>query len=229
MANEGKEVGIIGQMYEQRKTHQIGVLESRDDKYKTLLFRDSEGKSFNVTYATFHSSWRKYTGEESIQTSTQVEEEKSQKKEKIEKAEKKVEEVAKQPKISRQEQVQMVHATKEIIEGVFASHNLDVVIKITYKGAITVRCLRRGVLEIWLKYGKDLIDIYIADAVSELIKIPEYATVVRHENWRFKTRATIPSKKLKNFIESNITVIRKYGETITKENKEKKSNKEEEN
>lgn len=53
------EVGIIGQNYEDRRTHKAGKLISRDDKYKTLMFESADGKSFNVSYSTFRSNYRK--------------------------------------------------------------------------------------------------------------------------------------------------------------------------
>ena len=54
-----KEVGIIGQKYEDRTTGKIGTLESRDDKCKTLMMIDSEGKGFSISYSSFRSKWRK--------------------------------------------------------------------------------------------------------------------------------------------------------------------------
>lgn len=77
--------GIIGQMYEnRRKPGEFGVLESRDEKYKTLMFRDSEGKSFAIAYSSFRSNWRKYTGDEVVETSTQKQEEAKKEEQKLE-------------------------------------------------------------------------------------------------------------------------------------------------
>lgn len=53
------EVGIIGQMYEDRRTRKRGKLLERDKKYKTLLMESPEGKSFNITFGGFKSNWRK--------------------------------------------------------------------------------------------------------------------------------------------------------------------------
>ena len=52
------EVGIIGQMYEDRRTKKRGKLLERDEKYKTLLMESTEGKSFNITFGGFKSNWR---------------------------------------------------------------------------------------------------------------------------------------------------------------------------
>ena len=62
--SDAKVVGVIGQAYEDRTTGKIGVLESRDDKCKTLMLIDEGGKGFNVSYSSFRSKWRKYVEEE---------------------------------------------------------------------------------------------------------------------------------------------------------------------
>lgn len=54
-----KTVGIIGQKYEDRKTGKCGVLESRDEKYKTLMFRGDDGLTFSISNSSFRSNWRK--------------------------------------------------------------------------------------------------------------------------------------------------------------------------
>ena len=56
-----KEVGVIGQMYEDRTTGKVGTLESRDDKCKTLMMIGADGKGFSISYSSFRSKWRKYT------------------------------------------------------------------------------------------------------------------------------------------------------------------------
>ena len=59
-----KEVGVVGQMYEDRTTGKTGTLESRDEKCKTLMMLDSEGKGFSVSYSSFRSKWRKVVADE---------------------------------------------------------------------------------------------------------------------------------------------------------------------
>jgi len=53
------EVGVIGQMYEDRRTKKRGKLVERDEKFKTLLLESDDGKSFNITFGGFKSNWRK--------------------------------------------------------------------------------------------------------------------------------------------------------------------------
>jgi len=60
------EIGVIGQMYEDRRTKKRGKLIERDNKFKTLLMESKDGKSFNITFGGFKSNWRKI--DESIQT-----------------------------------------------------------------------------------------------------------------------------------------------------------------
>ena len=54
-----KELGVIGQAYEERTTGKVGILDSRDDKCKTLMMLDTHGKGFSVSYSSFRSKWRK--------------------------------------------------------------------------------------------------------------------------------------------------------------------------
>ena len=59
MNEKASEVGIIGQLYEDRRTGKRGVLESRDTKYKTLMLLDDDGVAFTISNSTFRSGWRK--------------------------------------------------------------------------------------------------------------------------------------------------------------------------
>jgi hypothetical protein len=53
------EIGKIGAIYEDRRTKKQGKLLERDNKFKTLLMEASDGKSFNITFGSFKSNWRK--------------------------------------------------------------------------------------------------------------------------------------------------------------------------
>ena len=52
------EIGVVGQVYEDRRTKKKGKLVSRDEKFKTLLMESEDGKSFNISYGGFKSNWR---------------------------------------------------------------------------------------------------------------------------------------------------------------------------
>lgn len=57
--NEPVTVGVLEQMYEDRRTHRCGILVGRNEKFKTLLMESPDGSTFNITFAQFKSNWRK--------------------------------------------------------------------------------------------------------------------------------------------------------------------------
>lgn len=71
MKSTNDEVGIIGQVYEDRRNGKSGRLVSRDTKYKTLAFEPVEGKPFlqaTCTYSTFRSNLRKVNTDGPVET-----------------------------------------------------------------------------------------------------------------------------------------------------------------
>lgn len=72
--SEKKEIGVMGQKYSDRRTGKSGVLIDRDEKYKTLTFQSDDGKTFNISYSTFHSTWKKVKEAEETSTETTNEE-----------------------------------------------------------------------------------------------------------------------------------------------------------
>jgi hypothetical protein len=52
-------IGVIGQMYVDRKSNKTGTLLDRDAENKKLSFLDANGEPFQVSYAAFKSNWRK--------------------------------------------------------------------------------------------------------------------------------------------------------------------------
>ena len=63
---EQEEPGVIGSLYQDKKTKEIGKLISRDSKYKTLMFETREGATFLKTYATFKINMIPYEDKERI-------------------------------------------------------------------------------------------------------------------------------------------------------------------
>ena len=57
--NTSNEIGVIGQVYEDRRTGKSGKLILRDAKCKTLTFESDDGKPFAVTFNSFRSNMRK--------------------------------------------------------------------------------------------------------------------------------------------------------------------------
>lgn len=72
-----KEVGVVGQEYEERTSGKRGVLDSRDEQRKTLMLIDSDGKGFNVSYSSFRSRWRKVASVSELVTGPEFIEEES--------------------------------------------------------------------------------------------------------------------------------------------------------
>ena len=215
MSNEKtKEVGVIGQMYEERKSKRLGVLESRKEKYKTLLMRDPEGKSFNITYSTFHSSWRKYQGEVVAQTSTQVEEKRAEQKEKVEKAKSTLKKEDAKPKLSSEDKVKAVHAASEIVLSIMNKYGLELNMVTSVRGAIQIKTGRRTLVEIWKKFTAGKYDICVLQDVADKVDTDMDLDVSVHNEWRLKTMYSIADKDFKDVLNILMTAIKDY---MTKE------------
>lgn len=52
-------IGVIGQMYVDRKSNKTGTLIDRDVENKKLTFTDVDGEQFQISFAAFKSNWRK--------------------------------------------------------------------------------------------------------------------------------------------------------------------------
>lgn len=215
MSNEKtKEVGVIGQMYEERKSKRLGVLESREEKFKTLLMRDPEGKSFNITYSTFHSSWRKYQGEVVAQTSTQVEEKRAEQKEKVEKAKLTLKKEDAKPKLSSEDKVKAVHAASEIVLSIMNKYGLELNMVTSVRGAIQIKTGRRTLVEIWKKFTAGKYDICVLQDVADKVHTDMDLDVSVHDAWRLKTVYSIADKDFKDVLNILMTAIKDY---MTKE------------
>lgn len=71
--SENKNVGSIGQMYEDRKSGKTGTLCERDEENRRLLMQDEEGEKFYVSYGAFRSNWRKMKTEQPADEIAKVE------------------------------------------------------------------------------------------------------------------------------------------------------------
>lgn len=133
----------VGQMYENRRTKKVGVLEEADEKYKTVLMRDDEGNSFNITYSTFKSNWRKYTGDKVIQTSSQVEETK----EEVQETEKK----SRRKRLSREEVYRTIDSSYKIVCNITNNDYEGFDAKLSTKGGILIKVGNSKLCEFWVK------------------------------------------------------------------------------
>ena len=220
------EPGIIGQMYEDRKSKKRGVLESRESKYKTLMLRDDEGKSFNITYSTFKSNWRKYAGEEVVQTSTQVEETKTEEKKVVEKAKKAVATPSeKSMKFTTEEKIQAVRATEKFIEERIKANNSSLEMFRNSRGGILIGHKRATAFEVWVKYGIDRYDIFFREDIASTLSKAEFKELstntvyTEHEGWKLRHGYRVANTELGNFIDKLIVICDAY-DKAKKEQKE---------
>ena len=147
------EIGVIGQMYENRANHKLGVLESRDEKYKTLLMRDKDGVSFNITFSTFRSNWRKYEGEELILTSEQSAEIKLEKENELTDAKREMSKSTETTiKFDKQERIEAINAVRVVVANAIADFKYPLELVALTRGGTVVKCKgkRRTLFEIWL-------------------------------------------------------------------------------
>lgn len=226
------EPGIIGQMYEDRKSKKRGVLESRESKYKTLMLRDDEGKSFNITYSTFKSNWRKYAGEDAIQTSTQIEETKAEEKKETAKAKKTVSTSSeKSMKFTTEEKIKAVRATEKFIEERIKANNSTLELSRNSRGGIIIGHKRATAFEVWVKYGIDRYDIFFRDDIANTLDKSEFKALsanteyTEHETWKLRHGYRVANTELGNFIDKLLVISDAYykAKSEQKENEKKKN------
>lgn len=225
------EVGIIGQMYEDRKSKKVGVLESREPKYKTLMLRDNEGKSFNITYSTFRSNWRKYQGEEVIETSTQKEESRVEEQKEVKEVEKEIKKKSESPKFSTEAKVKAVRALEKFIEEHISTNGANLAIVRNSRGGVIVRNSakkRMGTaFEVWCKYGIDMYDIFFNYAIAETVDEDEFnslatmpnVTYTEHETWKLRHGYRVPNTELGAFLDKLINMSKDYFTAKEEQNK----------
>lgn len=218
MAQTTNEVGTIGQMYQNRKNKQrIGVLESRNEKFKTLMMRDSKGDSFTINYSTFKSDWRKYDGEQVAQTSTQVEEKKVKEKQaekKVEQAEKKVAKPEKRDKaqksaVSSEDVTEAATAMYEYAIGLVEKSKENITVRIGRRGMIALRRGHKAIAEIWVNRknpGKFDVVTNLEMEFSDKVGTDVSKEVMK--DWKLKNKYTV-SKSSPAIKE----ILAKYSET----------------
>lgn len=210
MANKekSKEIGVIGMTYENRKSKKRGVLESRDDKYMTLMMRDEDGKQFNITYGTFSSSWRQYKGDDVIETSTQVElnreedETVAETPAKKDADEKKVEEAVKKASKDPHANMKMHQHIKHVVEEILEKRGITSIRAVAgSKGSISMCVGNRHFVELWPKSHKGSFQLCLKE---EFFKFAEnffteeaITTAEYKETWKLKYNVQyIPVERL---------------------------------
>ncbi len=223
-----KEVGIIGQMYEDRKSGRVGVLESRDEKYKTLLMRDTEGKTFNIVFSTFRSNWRKYNGDKVIQTSTQVEEDKAKTEKAKKDAKKVVENKSEVVKLSTEDKVKRLRALAELVDSKVKEHNLDKVrTERTSKGGLKVCYKKSTMFEVWDVYKLDMYSFRMKEAFDEQMSTQATREYLEKGGGN-KIRYRVTPDKFEETLNDVLNAAEKWIEIKNEKTKKEKEEKEEE-
>lgn len=188
------EIGIIGQIYEDRRTKKRGKLIERDDKYKTLLLESEDGKSFNISFGGFKSNWRSV--DEPIET---------------------LEEAMQEVEIPEEPEVKPVKQKKErnISEGLesavlklleyvksFSNSSLKTG-TIPKKRMVFVKTLRRRLFIVTYLTRTKKYKIYVPETLFLLIKDNAYVQDTEyHDNWiNTKYQFLIPEDKFDTFLD----------------------------
>ena len=221
------EVGVIGQMYENRKTKKAGVLESRDEKFKTLMMRDNDGKAFNINFSTFRSDWRKYQGEEVIQTSTQIEEQKAEEKKEVTEAKKEVKK-EKPATMSTEEKVKAVKAVRKLLDEAIKASSVELETKTLSNGGTVIKAKgkKRTLVEVWLPNKfPDVYSFRMREDLDKFVETSEKREFLEKDVNCVRYR---PKKDdFESFIKVIITAIEKFVEETDFLNKEKNEKNEE--
>ena len=237
-----KSTDKVGQMYEERKkdgTGRIGVIEEVDEKFKTYMMRDKDGNTFNITFSTLKSNWRKYTGEELIQTSSQIEEQKEEEAKVVEDADKEIKKVSNKTRISTEEKVKRLRAVDTLVTNMIHEKNSNLRVSRKAKGAIVVSYKKTALFEIWEKYNVEKFDFAIRedlvamdrDDFDHVIQMTEYEYL---EKWVLKHRCRIATNKFSDVLSAILDIAIKYetmrneSDEVNNRNKKEKADKKEE-
>ena len=175
------EIGIVGHIYEDRRTKKKGKLIERDEKYKTLLLETSDGKSFNVSYGGFKSNWRSV--DEHVETVEEAMEEieipEQPKKEKVEKPVKKRKERELNPGFES--------AILKMMDYAKTFNNPDIIIDVDakkHKILFKINSTKHKLFNVNYQVRKDRFQIAVNDVFLKRIKDNDYVKSIKyHETW----------------------------------------------
>lgn len=209
------EVGIIGQMYEDRRTKKVGKLVERDDKYKTLLFETADGKTFNVSFGGFKSNWRKCAEPEQTVEEAMVEVE-------IAPADAEpvcVVEAVETPVVPKKADTgnvneRFVNTTLQVVDFIKSFDNSKLAVKVLpLKRGIIIKFGSRRVFEIYYKARDINYNVCMCDVMYNHIKnLPYVEDVKDHtdEGWHFKISVTIGYDNLGDFLNNTRDYVIDY-------------------
>jgi hypothetical protein len=193
-----REVGTIGQRYENRKNKKTGILEERDEKHKQLIFKADDGSSFIVMYSTFRSDWRKVKdGESEVKIDTKKPETKPVK----EKSDKPVSN-KKDKALTDKEHHELRMQTMDAVVEATESLGLDCKVRITGKTkGISVKMGKFNNMEVYVE-NKDTVRYVIF--VRNEVQLPKTygAEYEYHDNFNLKHKYIMSDLHLKEFIKA---------------------------
>ena len=172
------DIGVIGQIYEDRRTKKRGKLVERDDKYKTLLLESEDGKSFNISFGGFKSNWRSI--DEPVETLEEAMQEVEIPEEKI---------VIKRKRTSKPRDVnpELESVVLEMIEYAKSFGNSRVhVSSVPKRRVVLLKIETRKVFEIILIARKNLYKVCVPEALLLLIREKKYVqenSIQYHNKW----------------------------------------------
>ena len=240
MAEKNTAPGKIGQMYQNRKTSKVYVLESFEPKFKTVMLRDTDGKSINAGYSTFRSSYRQYKnkdGEEEIkiETSYQVEEKKMAEKKLEKDADKVLKKKGRQPKVTEEEKKEIFDSLLVKIQGETKQYAdiSGIAPYVLKKGGIVLKWRpRKALCEFWPQYGKGAYDIsyntkFWEDMLNDGLEAKGYADIVEAvkfmPNWIMKYKSDkIPDEQFEGYLKCLLKLANDYVKIILDEEEEQK-------
>jgi hypothetical protein len=216
----GSERELVGKMYCNTFSKKIGVVESWESKYRTFLLRDEEGRSFNVSSATFKRDWEPYNGDVVINTSAQLQD----KIDKIESDSEKAVQTLRELVLERagdrsdvpieDELGKYARSIKSILDNLLVQ--LDLVPKytklhteITKKNDVNLKYNVYKIISIWIKPEQGLVCIVVKDDLwKEVIFDEDLGDMkcVYHDSWSMPYLIKRPveqvEKLLRNYLQA---------------------------
>lgn len=210
----GEKAGIEGNVYQNKRTKKICILESQDMKHKTVMLRDEEGKSISQTFPTFRRDWVSYNGETNLKTSTQKTEETKEKEKVAEK--KKVE-----PKKTEEKKEKKPRSTKDIkmrsdyslevqkmVDTAAEKKKFESFKTMIKKGECVVgKNGRSNIFEVWVNPENDKSVLCTTEDVFKLIKLPAGITHEVKEKWHLNYVMIVPMKNMESMIKALVSVL----------------------
>ena len=184
------EIGVIGSMYEDRRTKKKGKLLERDNKFKTLLMESEDGKSFNITFGGFKSNWRKIdepeqTVEEAMEEKIpeeQITVKKPKEKKPVKKSEKKS---VKKKVVDAEINEGLENATTSLAEFVQSFENPRLRLRTVLEKKSNALILDdRKQFELVYSRMKNRFSVCMTEKIAQLLSKKPYASkIVFHEKW----------------------------------------------